>query len=247
MLPTVAAVLAGGLGTRLRSVVSDRSKTVAVVRDRPFLLYLLDQLADAGVRRVVLLTGYRGEQIADLLGTAYRGLELEYSRESEPLGTAGALRLALPQLFRGARDEASRVLLLNGDSYCAADLPDFCTFAGRRAAGIALLSTRVDDAARFGRVEIADDGRVTSFVEKQASAGAGWINAGIYLIPRAAIEEIPPGRAVSLEKDLFPEWSRRGALYGYRGGGAFLDIGTPESYRIAETFFAGTASGAEAA
>ena len=91
------AILAGGLGTRLRSVVSDRPKVLAVVREA--LAHLLDQLQDAGVAHVVLLTGYRGEQVRDEFGDSYRGLSLDYSFETEPLGTAGALRLALPKLF----------------------------------------------------------------------------------------------------------------------------------------------------
>src|SRR5438067_1667607 len=96
------AILAGGLGTRLRSVVSDRPKVLALVRGQPFLAYLLDQLGAAGIRRVVLLTGYKGEQIEQTFGSRNGNIQLEYSAEPEPLGTAGALRLALPKLFAGA-------------------------------------------------------------------------------------------------------------------------------------------------
>lgn len=241
MIPTVAAILAGGLGTRLQGVVSDRSKTVAAIHNRPFLLYLLDQVAQAGLERVVLLTGYKGEQVADLLGPAYRGLQLEYSLESEPLGTGGALRLAFGKLFGSApganarKDE--RALVLNGDSYCAADLRAFGAFRERQRAQAALLLTEVADASRFGKVELEADGRIRAFLEKQPAAGPGWINAGVYLLDRGLIEEIPTGRAVSLEREMFPAWRQRGQLHGFCGGGAFLDIGTPESYRAAEAFF----------
>src|SRR5690349_15097040 len=118
------AILAGGLGTRLRSVVSDRPKVLALVRGRPFLAYLLDQLGEADIRRVVLLTGYKGEQIEKTFGSRYGNIDLEYSAETEPLGTAGALRLALPKLFANAT-VAGTVLMLNGDSFCAADLKGF--------------------------------------------------------------------------------------------------------------------------
>ena len=112
MFGVTAAILAGGLGTRLRSVVKDRPKVLAEIRGVPFLTYLLDQLAAAGVRDVVLCTGYMGEQVRSAFGDSYGGMCLSYSQESSPLGTAGALRLALP-LFK-----SSSVLVMNGDSFC---------------------------------------------------------------------------------------------------------------------------------
>jgi NDP-sugar pyrophosphorylase family protein len=242
MSETVGAILAGGLGTRLRSVVSDRPKVLAAVRGRPFLAYLLDQLAEAGMRRVVLLTGYRSEQIEDEFGDSFQGLKLEYSAETAPLGTAGALRLASPKLFAetaaGAAATADNVLLMNGDSYCAADLAAFRAFHERQAALASLVLTRVEETSRFGRVETAGDRRVERFLEKQAAGGPGWINAGIYLIDRTLVAEIPEGRAVSIEREVFPGWAKRGILRGFPGTGQFLDIGTPESYRAAEDFFA---------
>lgn len=231
------AILAGGLGTRLRSVVSDRPKVLAAVRGKPFLAYLLDQLGEAGIRRVVLLTGYKGEQIEETFGSHYGNIAIEYSAETEPLGTAGALRLALPKLFTG-KTTAGTVLMLNGDSFCAADLNGFRTFHEQHTSGASLVLTRVPDTSRFGKVETAPDDRVERFVEKQAAGGAGWINAGIYLIPQNLVEQIPAGRAVSIEREMFPAWSQSGNLRGYRGQGEFLDIGTPESYRAAEEFFA---------
>ena len=241
------AILAGGLGTRLRSVVSDRPKVLAVVRGLPFLAYLLDQLGEAGIGRVVLLTGYKGEQIEATFGSQYEDIQLEYSAETEPLGTAGALRLALPKLFPATASSggqpAGTVLMLNGDSFCAADLTGFRTFHEQHAGnlgtgGASIVLTRVSDTSRFGKVEVTPDDRVERFVEKQEAGGAGWINAGIYLIPQNLVEQIPAGRAVSIEREMFPAWSQSGKLRGFRGQGEFLDIGTPESYRAAEEFFA---------
>src|SRR3954463_14123588 len=114
---TDAVILAGGLGARLRSVVADRPKVLAPVLGRPFVTYLLDQLAAAGLRRAVLLTGFRAEQVRQTLAEQHAGLDLAYSTEPTPLGTAGAVRDALDQV------DTADVLLLNGDSFCPLDLP----------------------------------------------------------------------------------------------------------------------------
>lgn len=228
-----AAILAGGLGTRLRSRIADRPKVLAPVLGRPYLAYLLDQLADAGVHRVVLLAGYRAEQVRSAFGTAYAGLDLAYSCEPSPLGTAGALREALPHLSSGS------ILLLNGDSYCAAPLGDFWAFHHRQVADLSLVLTRVPDASRYGRVQIAADGRIVRFEEKCTAEGAGWVNAGIYLLRRSLIEEIPAEGAVSLEREMFPRWTAGKRCRGFTCRAPFLDIGTPDSYAQAESFFAG--------
>ncbi|HKI38700.1 MAG TPA: nucleotidyltransferase family protein [Gemmataceae bacterium] len=222
------AILAGGLGTRLRSVVSDRPKVLAPVGGRPYLTYLLDQLASAAIPEVVLLAGYGAGQIRDALGETYGPMRLVYSVEPAPLGTAGALRLALPHL------PSSTVLLLNGDSYCDVDLGAF-----RRChrGGASLALARVPDASRFGQVRVGRDGRVIRFEEKGAADGPGWVNAGIYLLDRSLIEEIPPRRPTSLERDLLPGWVLARCVRGFRCGGRFLDIGTPQSYAEAEDFF----------
>ncbi len=224
------AILAGGLGTRLRPRIADRPKVLAPVRGRPYLAYLLDQLAGAGVRRVVLLTGYLAAQVRAAFGATYAGMSLAYSVEPVPLGTAGALRRALPAI------SSPTCLLLNGDSYCEAPLADFRDCHARRAADASLVLTHLEDCSSFGRVCVTSDGRVLRFEEKPQAGGPGWINAGIYLIQRALIETIPPDRPVSLERDLFPEWVGRG-LWAFPSGGRFLDIGTPDSYGRAEAFF----------
>jgi NDP-sugar pyrophosphorylase family protein len=226
-----AAVLAGGLGTRLRPVVADRPKVLAPVGCRPFLGFLLEQLARAGLREAVLLTGYRADQVHDAFGDRFGGMRLRYSVEPSPLGTAGAVRHALPLLK--ARD----VLLLNGDSFADFDLPLFLAFHRARAAGASLVLARVADASRYGRAHAAPDGRLLRFEEKAAGAAPGWVNAGVYLIRRGLLEGAPPGRPASLERDLLPAWARAGAVYGLAGGDRFLDIGAPDSYAAAEAFF----------
>ena len=222
-----AVILAGGFGTRLRSVVSDRPKVLAEVGGRPFLGYLLDQLVAEDVKSVVLCTGYLGEQVQDRLGTNYRTLALQYSREPQPLGTGGALRLALPML------DTDSVLVMNGDSYCDTRLDAFANWhAGRRPPATILLA-ETDDTRRYGRVQVDDQGRVLRFSEKTDDMDPGLVNAGIYLLSRTLIGSIAFGRAVSLEREVFPDWIGRG-LCGFRGDGRLWDIGIPESYARAE-------------
>jgi NDP-sugar pyrophosphorylase family protein len=224
-----AAILAGGLGTRLAACVADRPKALAMVGGRPFVTYLLDQLAGAGVGRAVLCTGHLGEQVEALLGPRWGGLELGYSREPEPLGTGGALLLALETL------RSQTVLALNGDSFAEADLAELV--AAHRASGAAatLLLTEVEDAGRYGRVERDAGGRISAFREKSAG-GRGWVNAGVYALERELLERVPAGRKLSLERDILPGWVPLG-LRGHETRGRFIDNGTPESYAAAQRFF----------
>lgn len=228
---TTALILAGGLGTRLRSVVSQRPKVLAETCGRPFLSRLLDQLTAVGVAEAVLCTGYLGEQVEATFGRSYDGLHLVYSRETTPLGTGGALRAALP-LAAG-----DPLLVMNGDSYFQVDLSAFWAYHQAHAAPATLALARVPDTQRFGQVTVAGDGRVLAFEEKGSRDGSGWINAGLYLLGRERLQAIPAQGAVSLERQCFPAWIGHG-LYGYQAEGAFLDIGTPESYAAAAEFFA---------
>ncbi|MEI7990227.1 MAG: nucleotidyltransferase family protein [Chloroflexota bacterium] len=226
-----AVVLAGGLGTRLRPVITNRPKCLAEVNGKPFLTFLLNQIAFTGIKHVVLCIGHLGEQVKATFGTNYRTLSLEYSQETELLGTGGALRLAVPLLKSGT------VLALNGDSYCDLNLEDFWYWHNQQHTPVSLALAMVENVSRYGQVRTNDDGRVTEFVEKGQAQGAGWINAGIYLLGYSMITSIPDGQVISLEKDIFPNWIQKG-LSGYRSPGRLLDIGTPESYAQAELFFA---------
>lgn len=219
MSEITAAILVGGQGTRLRTVVPDHQKVVAPVAGKPFLFRLLDQIANAGLQHVTLCTGYKSEQVAGLIGPSYRGMRIRYSFEPEPLGTAGALR--------NAGLEAP-VIVMNGDSYCEVDL-QLLTQPNT------IVVREITDTAASGRVEFDADYRITRFAEK-GQGGPGWINAGIYLLNREFLESIPAGRPVSIEKDIFPAWIGRG-LRALPTRGRFLDIGTPDSYLRAQEFF----------
>jgi len=228
-----AVILVGGLGTRLRHCLADRPKVLASVRGRPFLSYLLDQLANYGVRDVVLCTGHLGEQVRTAFGDSYGKLRLAYSQEISPLGTAGALRLALPLLH------SEYVLVMNGDSFCDVNLSAFFIWHQTRNARGSLVLVKRSNTTCSGRVEIDTEGRIASFKEKSGHAGPGLINAGIYLFTRRLLQTIPDSEAISLEQELLPGWINDG-LYGYQSSGSFLDIGTPEAYALAEQFFSTT-------
>ncbi|MSR57188.1 MAG: galactokinase [Planctomycetaceae bacterium] len=233
---TTAMILAGGLGTRLRSVVADVPKVLAPVRGRPFLAWLLDKLARAGLRHVVLCTGYRGEMVQQTFGACYQSVSIDYSQEPAPLGTGGALKQALPL----ARSQT--ILALNGDSFCDADLAAFQAWHTRHEFAGSLLLTEVADSSRYGRVQSTNDGRIRRFDEKGKDSGRGWINAGLYLLNRDLFDDHSAqtdtsNGVISLERDLLPRWIEA-SLGGCPSDGKFLDIGTPESFAATDQFFA---------
>lgn len=227
-----AVVLCGGLGTRLRSVVHDRPKILAEVEGRPFAHYVLERIASLGVRRAVLCTGHLGDQIEAALGRSLFGLELVYSRETEPLGTGGALFAAREHIF------TELVLVANGDSYCDADPSSFLAFHRARQSTATLLLVRVEDARAFGRVVLASDGRIVGFKEKAEELAPAWVNAGAYLFAASRLDTIPKRCPLSLERDVLPAWIESG-LWGFASTGKLLDIGTPASYQAAAGFLIG--------
>jgi D,D-heptose 1,7-bisphosphate phosphatase len=226
-----AAILAGGLGARLRPVLSDRPKVLAPVGGKPFLTYLLDQLRAGGIRKVILCTGYLAGQVKGAIGERYGDLQIHHSEEDQPLGTAGALRLARNVL------DSDPVLVLNGDSYCEVDLRAFLEWHRQKKAFGSLVLVHSQDVSRFGRVACGPDGQVLRFGEKEAT-GSGWINAGVYLLSQRLLQSIPKGRKVSLELEIFPSWAGKG-LFGFAEGKRFVDIGTPKSYAEAAVMLAG--------
>ena len=223
-----AVLLVGGMGTRLRSVVPFSPKPLASVGDRPFLSLLVRQLQASGVRHLVMCTGYLAEQIESAFGDGREwGVSIEYSRESEPLGTAGAVRLAQERV-RGCEN----FLVLNGDSFLDLDLARLMRFHHEHAAIATMAVVRVEDAARYGTVRVDDAHRVCGFTEKTGANAPGLVNAGIYTFRRQIFDFIPAGPA-SLERDVFPRLLEAG-IYAFEQRGMFIDIGTPEDYARAQ-------------
>jgi NDP-sugar pyrophosphorylase family protein len=227
-----AVILAGGLGTRLRSVVADRQKVSVEICGRPFLTYIFDQLLGIRVNRAVLCTGYQGDRIKEAIGNAYKSLTIGYSQEYSPLGTAGALRNAFSNI------NGDQILVLNGDSYFETDITAFWTWHQSKGAAGSLLLTTVADTRRYGKVETDVQGNIVRFNEKGVNSGPGLINAGIYILSKQFLFSIPSGKRVSLEQEMFPLWIGQ-KFYGYSSKGRFIDIGTPEDYARAASFFKG--------
>jgi D-glycero-alpha-D-manno-heptose 1-phosphate guanylyltransferase len=216
-------ILAGGLGTRLSGILPDAPKALARIKDRPFIDYLLDRLAFCGLERVIICTGYMARQIEKHVGESYKGMEIFYSREAEPLGTGGALRFALPLI------ESEAVLALNGDTYCSADIGEFYGFHNLKNACASMVLAEVESSSASGIVEIDGAGRIIRFREKEPESGPCLVNAGIYLIEKDMISDIPRHKTISLEYEIFPEWINRD-FFGFECGCGLIDIGTPEGY-----------------
>jgi NDP-sugar pyrophosphorylase family protein len=226
-----ALLLVGGLGTRLRSVVPSLPKTLASVGDRPFLELLVRQLSGQGINQLVLCTGYLAEQIEAVFedGRGF-GATIEYSKELVPLGTAGALKLA-----RKYVEKESEFLVLNGDSFVEADFARLISFHRKHRGFATMAVVSVDNASRYGTVQVRADGRVLGFAEKTGTQASGLINAGIYIFSPGVLARIPEGPA-SLERDVFPQILEHG-VYALKQEGLFIDIGTPDDYERASAIY----------
>lgn len=221
-----AIILAGGLGTRLRSVLPDLPKAMAPIRGRPFLALLLDQLAAAGFRAVTLAVGYRHDTIRRYFGERHGTLALRYSVETEPLGTGGALRLALGQA------SAPEVFVLNGDTYVELDYA--AMRLAHRSAKVALTVAvhGVADAGRYGALEVAE-GRIRGFLEK-GRGGPGLINAGVYLLSAGLLAGHDLPGVFSFETDFLMPYVHEIRPLAFATAGEFIDIGVPEDYARAQ-------------
>lgn len=223
-------ILVGGLGTRLRSVLPDLPKPMALVNGRPFLEILVAQVARAGFRDVVLCVGYRADAIEAHFGDGRRhGVRMRYAHEKELLGTAGAVLNA-----QGVVNSDSFVVM-NGDSYCAVDFSAMVTQHRDHRAAATIMAVEVPDSSRYGNLQLAPDGAVVGFTEKAQALGAGWINAGIYLLQRSVLQRLVPGKPASMERDVFPALVKQHALHAVKTSGLFIDIGIPADLERAQT------------
>ena len=225
-------ILAGGFGTRLSPVLGNVPKPMAPVYGKPFLTYLLRRLEQAGAMHIILATGYKHEVIERYFGTHYRTLRLSYSREDKPLFTGGAI-LQASRLVQG-----DDFLVLNGDTLFDIDFDALCAFHKAHKAAVSLALREVDDTARYGAVQTKGDS-VVAFREKDASAGKGLINGGIYVIHREWLQQRSLPEKFSFEKDVLQALVDEGAFCGLAFRDYFIDIGVPEDYYRAQREFAG--------
>lgn len=225
-----AILLCGGLGTRLRSVVSDRPKPMADIAGKPFLHYLVKMLSESGVKHLIFALGYMGEQIEAYFqsGEDY-GLSISYSYEDSPLGTGGAIRNALSNV------SGENVLVLNADTYFHTDYESLLREQLKNKAAMTIASRKIEDISRYGAILKDESGRILRWNEKMSSdqvetPRSGEINGGIYVMQKSLIEKIPEGKQ-SLENDCIPAWLEDGLyLQAIPSDGYFMDIGIPEDY-----------------
>jgi mannose-1-phosphate guanylyltransferase len=222
-----AIVLVGGEGTRLRPLTEYVPKPALTLVDRPFLAYMVEWLAGHGVSEVVLACGFLPDVLRESLGgEEHAGTRLTYMVEPERRGTAGAIRFAAEAL--GERFE-DRFLALNGDVLTDLDLSTLVEAHEERRARATIALYPVEDSAAFGLVRTAADGAVEEFAEKTGEPVPGEVNAGAYVLERSVLDLIPPGREVSIEREVFPHLVGDG-LGALRLEGYWMDIGTPERY-----------------
>jgi D-glycero-alpha-D-manno-heptose 1-phosphate guanylyltransferase len=214
-------VLAGGLGTRLRSVLPDLPKCLAPVNGRPFLERQLELLTRQGIDRFVLSLGYGADQVENLAAQWHGKFDVETVVEREPLGTGGAIRFAMES---AGLDEA---LVINGDTWVGGDLSAMIEPL-RQDELLRMAIVEVPDRGRFGGVAVNDEGRVERFIEK-GQAGPGPINAGLYRVAKPAFGASDRG-AFSFETQTMVRLTSAGQVRACQVGGPFIDIGVPDDY-----------------
>ncbi len=224
-------ILAGGLGTRLRGVVPELPKVLAPVNNKPFLDIILSYLSKwECIEKVVIAVGYMADKVIERYkDTSKYNFKIFFSVEEELLGTGGAIKNALLQT------ETDNVLVLNGDSYVETDLSDLAKKHMETSVSMTIVLREVENASRYGRVKLNSDNRIVCFEEKIPECSKGYINAGMYLIKRELFDDVRDNNVISLEKELLPEFIKDG-VFGYISRGKFIDIGIPETYKIADKY-----------
>lgn len=225
-----AVILAGGLGTRLRSAVPDHPKPMAPLNGRPFLEYLLDYWAGQGVEHFILSVGYLREQIIRHFGGHYRSAHIDYVSEESPLGTGGALLQATQTI---APEEY--FLMLNGDTFFAVSLPQLQAYAHENQTDCCFSLFRANEVDRYMSIELATNGSITNLKSGRSVVGS-FANGGVYYMKRSALmeEHYPRGQKLSFEDEILPTaQAAQRRLYGKEFAGTFIDIGVPEDYRRA--------------
>ena len=226
-----AIILAGGLGTRLRSVVSNVPKCMAPVGGRPFLEWMLAWIEPFRPGRIILSLGYLSEVVTDWIETSMKDypIPIEWVIEDTPLGTGGGIRLAMSKVT------APQCVILNGDTFFDVDLNSLCSFRENSGSPMAVALKPMERFERYGSVTLDGSQRISSFNEKRY-CDKGLINGGVYCIDcKAGLLNDKPEK-FSFEKDVLEPQAAKGILAGFISDGSFIDIGIPQDYSLAQTF-----------
>ncbi len=222
-----AIILAGGLGTRLRSVVSDFPKCMAPVAGKPFLHFVVEYLLSQGVDKFIFSVGYKSETIIDYVNDQYHMLDVQFSIEEEPLGTGGAIKLACELATE------KNVLILNGDTLFKIDIEKLVAFHNLNRADCTLCLKPMQDFDRYGVVELKNDNSISSFKEKQQYQ-TGLINGGVYALNVAGFLQEALPQKFSFENDYLEAYFDKRKMCGIIQDEYFIDIGIPEDYERAQ-------------
>jgi D-glycero-alpha-D-manno-heptose 1-phosphate guanylyltransferase len=226
-----AIILAGGLGTRLREVVADRPKAMAIVNGKPFLDYQLDYLDVFGINHVIISVGYKREAVMGHYGDHYKKIKIDYAIEEEPSGTGGGLKLAMEKV------EGNLVFAMNGDTFYHIDYQKLLDIHEAKNAKLSIVLREVEDVGRYGSIERNEERRITGFWVKSTKSGPGLINGGVYLINKDFFQSFDLPDKFSLEKDFFEKYHSQYRFYGIMCRQYFIDIGVPEDYARAQDDF----------
>lgn len=219
-------ILAGGFGTRLQKVVPDLPKPMAPIAGKPFLEILLNSLSEKGFSKIILSLGYLADKIISHFGEEFQGIKLTYVVEKEPLGTGGAIRLAME------KTTANHQFIFNGDTYLDLEI-DAVEKLWQQNLSAIIVGREVADTARYGRL-IVENGKVSGFSEKGIS-GRGLINAGCYVLAKNQLDSFPINKTFSLETDYLAEIVKASPIDLFVTTGDFIDIGIPEDFERAQT------------
>lgn len=225
-----AIILAGGFGTRLRSVIQNVPKPMAPIHDKPFLAYLIDYLIEQGINEVILSVHYLREQIEAYFKDNYQGARIAYAVETEPLGTGGAIKHAFSLI-----KNTEPVFILNGDTFLKLDYQKMFAQHQQQKSELTIALREIQDCTRYGSVSLQEN-RIIAFKEKGEHA-SGWINAGVYLTNKNIFEKYPLPNRFSFETDFLFPYIQQLKPHAFCVNDFFIDIGVPEDYQRAISSF----------
>lgn len=220
-----AIILAGGFGTRLRSVISDIPKPLAPINGTPFIKFILKKLSKYSINRINISVCYMAEKIENACGKVIDNIPINYTCEKEPLGTGGAIKLCISE---SKIDDDEYILILNGDTFFDIDIERFVLFAQENNADITIAAKFMENCFRYGNLVIQD--RKIKGFNSSGTESSAYINGGIYLIKPKVLNQFKSGEKFSFEKDFLEKITNIFDVYAYETNNYFIDIGIPEDY-----------------
>jgi D-glycero-alpha-D-manno-heptose 1-phosphate guanylyltransferase len=226
-----AVILAGGMGTRLKEMVPDKPKPMADINGRPFLEYLVNYLEENTISRIIFSLGFKADIIISYFKNRYKNIDIEYVVEDIPLGTGGGIVNALRKVT------GTDVFILNGDTLFKIDLKKMARFHSSNEAFLTMALKKNETGSRYGSVIIDEAFQIKAFTEKEQNAGNALINGGIYLLSKDNFLQESLPEKFSFEKDFLEKYFLKKRFYGVPFDNYFIDIGTPSTYKLAQTDF----------